>query len=57
MCLDLRGSQYHNIEEVETLLNHGKTVEYIKYIQNNRKVIEKNLNLIQGFQDLEDLGY
>lgn len=57
MCLDLRGSQFKSIDEVERILNSGKNPEYIEMIKNNRKVIEKNLKLIQGYQDLEDLGY
>lgn len=57
MCLNLIGSQFNNIEEVETILESGKAPEYIIAIKDNRKLIEKNLRIIQGFQDLEDLGY
>lgn len=57
MCLDLRNSQFNSITEVEDILSSGKPTEYIKSIQNNRKLIEKNLRLIQNLQDLTDLGY
>lgn len=56
MCLNLINSQYKNLEEVEYLLNSGKTEEEIIKAKNSRKEIDKLLSIAEAEDYLEALG-
>lgn len=59
MCLNLINSQYKGIDEVEYLLNngyHNLTEEKIISMKNNRTEIEKQLDIIESSQYIDELG-
>lgn len=57
MCLNLIGSKFRSISEVEELLNSNRiTEEKIIQIKDNRDEIEYNLDLVRQFEELEELG-
>ncbi len=55
MCLNLIGSQYKSISEVEQLLNNGITEQEIIEIKDNREAIEQKIRLQQSRKELFDL--
>ncbi len=55
MCLNLIGSKFNNINEVEFLLNMNVTEDEIITIKDNRELIEKKLKLTQSKKELFDL--
>jgi len=59
MCLNLIGSQFKSISEVETILNEGykMTEEKILAMKDNREEIEHQLKLIKSINELKALGY
>lgn len=56
MCLNLIGSQYRNNSEVERLLDNNMTEEKIIAIKDNRKEIERQLQIIESKAYIEALG-
>lgn len=55
MCLNLIGSKFNNMKEVETLLNMNVTETEIKAMKNNRELIEKELRLARSKKEVYDL--
>lgn len=59
MCLNLIGSQYKNIAEVEHLMYNGYhelEEEQIIKIKDNRSEIEKQLRIIESSKYIYELG-
>jgi len=56
MCLNLIGSQYTGIDEVEYLLDNDRTEEKILAIKDSRELIEMELRLIEAEEYLEMVG-
>ena len=56
MCLNLIGSQYTGIDEVEYLLDNDRTEEKILAIKDSRELIERELRLIEAEEYLEMVG-
>lgn len=58
MCLNLIGSKFNNINEVEFILEYGlhKTEEDILKIKDNREAIEKELKKAQDLEFLRSIG-
>lgn len=59
MCLNLFGSQYKGIKEVEYLLNnpwHQIPEEEVIEMKDNRDKIESALELIEQAHYIDDLG-
>ena len=55
MCLNLKGSKFNNIKEVETLLNMEVTETEIMAMKDDRELIEKELGLASSKKELYDL--
>lgn len=59
MCLNLKGSQYKSISEVEHLMNNGIwdiTEEKILEMKDNREEIENTLDTIDELELLQSCG-
>ena len=59
MCLNLRGSKFKSIEEVERLLNNGFkdfTEKQIKEMKNSRKTINESLKLVKQYEQITMMG-
>jgi len=55
MCLNLKGSKFNNIKEVETLLNMDVTETEIMAMKDNRELIEEELEIARSKKELYDL--
>lgn len=55
MCLNLIGSKFNNIEEVEFLLNMEVTEKEIIAMKDNRELIEEELSIAKSKKELYDL--
>ena len=55
MCLNLIGSQYRSITEVEQLIKNGTTEQEILEIKDNREAIEQKIRLQQSRKEVFDL--
>lgn len=58
MCLNLKGSQYRSIDEVENLLENGynMTEEKILAMKDDRDEIEKQIRIIDQWAEIEAWG-
>lgn len=56
MCLNLIGSQYKSISEVEYLLNNDIKEKQIIGAKNNRQEIERLIQVAEGYEYIDALG-
>lgn len=56
MCLNLIGSKYKNITEIEYLLRYNTTEEAIIEAKDSRKAINNLLKLAKSTEYIEEMG-